>query len=127
MNCVNLSFIGSSLERVDEIASRIAKKGTESVIALHDKREGDIALSIAVPRTYPEKMQPLLQSIYMSDAVVFFPEAADSITGEEIVAISSHSRPGLIVADEDLGGKLLQLIGRRVTGWKLVVCGDNAE
>lgn len=127
MNCVNLCFLGSSLEWIDDLASRIAKKGTESDIVLHDKREGDIALSIAVPRTYPERMQPLLQSIYMSDAVVFFPEAADSITGEQIVAISSNSRPGLLVAEEELGKKLLQLIGHRVSGWRLLVSGDNNE
>lgn len=127
MNCVNLSFVGGSFERIDELAAKIAKKGTESDIVLHDKREGDIALSIAVPRTYPEKIQPLLQSIYMSDAVVFLPEAADSVTGEQIVAISSHSRPGLLVADEELGKKLLQLISQRAGGWKLLISGENTE
>ncbi len=127
MKSVNVSFIGSSFDTMDAIASRLAKKGTESDIALHDKREGDVAVSIAIPRTYPERIQPLLQSLSMADTVVFFPEAADSIVGEEIVAIGSYSRPGIVVADEDLGNKLLRLISQRTPGWKFVARGDNTE
>ncbi len=112
---------------MNSIASRLAKKGTESDIAIHDKREGDMAVSIAIPKTYPERIQPLLQSVSMSDTVVFFPEAADSTVGEEIVAIGSFSKPGAIVAYEELGKKLLQLISQRTQGWKLIVNGDNAE
>ncbi len=127
LKSVNASFIGSSFERMNAVASKIAKKGTESDIAIHDKREGDLALSISIPKTYPERIQPMLQSISMSDTVVFFPEAADSIVGEEIVAITNYSKPGIIVADEDLGGKLLQMLGKRSTGWKLVPSSENVE
>ncbi len=112
---------------MDAVASRIAKKGTESDISLHDKREGDIALSIAIPRTYPERIQPLLQCLSMSDSAVFFPESADSTVGEEIVAMSAFSRPGVIVAYEDLGGKLLDMLGRRVGGWTLIPRDGSEE
>lgn len=112
---------------MNSLASRLAKKGTESDISIHDKREGDLALSITIPKTYPDRIQPLLQSISMSDAVVFFPEAADSIAGEEIVAISSYSRPGLVVAEETLGSKLLEMLSKRTQGWSLLPLGENTE
>lgn len=124
---VNVSFVGSSLERMGEVAQRLAKKGTESDIEMHDKREGDVALSISIPRTYPERIQPLLQCISMSDAVVLFPEAADSTVGEEIVAISSYARPGAIVADQELGGRLLKMISQRTQGWRLLAPGEGVE
>jgi selenocysteine-specific translation elongation factor len=121
----NVSFIGSTVESMASVAASIARKGTESDLLLYDKREGDIAVSIVIPQTYPEKIQPLLQSLYMSDASVIFADTVDARLGEEIVAIGNFGLKGLIVADEQTGARVRSLIGSRVQGWSVVNSGDD--
>jgi selenocysteine-specific translation elongation factor len=127
MKFANVSFIGSSVELMSSVASGIARKGTESDLLIYDKREGDLAVSIVIPQTYPEKIQPLLQSLYMSDASVIFADTVDARLGEEIVALGNFGLSGLIVADEQTGERVRLLMGSRVQGWSVVSGGDAGK
>ena len=112
---------------MSSVASGIARKGTESDLLIYDKREGDLAVSIVIPQTYPEKIQPLLQSLYMSDASVIFADTVDARLGEEIVALGNFGLSGLIVADEQTGERVRLLMGSRVQGWSVVSGGDAGK
>ncbi len=109
------------------VARKLAKKGTESDISIFDKREGDTAISIAVPMTYPERMQPLLQSLRISDASVLFAEAVDATLGELIVALSAFGLNGAIVTPAGLSEKVLSIARTRLPGWTLIESGDECE
>jgi selenocysteine-specific translation elongation factor len=102
---------------LQRIASGIAKKGTESDLILYDKKERETALSIVIPKTYPERIQPLLYAMYMSDAAIFAPETADSIAGEMIVALSAFHKSGVVISGSDGMDRLTQILKSRGGNW----------
>ena len=54
----------------EELASKLGKKGTESDITLYNHKKGETALAVAVPTRYPEKLSPLLFSLYLGNEVI---------------------------------------------------------
>ncbi|MBX8644692.1 MAG: hypothetical protein KIY12_08235 [Thermoplasmata archaeon] len=127
MRFANVVFVGDTTEVLSSIASRIAKKGTASDLLIFDKREGDMAVSITVPQTYPERVQPLLQSLYMSDAAVLFASSIDSTFGEEIVAISTFSLPGIVVAESGIADRVASLVKSRLAGWNVMTKDEDVD
>ena len=127
MKFANISFVGHSSEKMVSFAQKLAKKGTESDLAIFDKREGDIAMSIAVPKTYPERMQPLLQSLRLSDASVLFADAVDGTLGELIVSLSTFGLPGVVVADSTISEKVFSIAKTRLPGWTMLEYDDDCE
>ena len=65
----------------------MAKKGTQTDLTLYDKKESDVIRTWIVPSGFPEKIQPLLQAINLSEFVVLYVTALDKFTGEQIVAL----------------------------------------
>ena len=84
MESVNFTLIAD-----ESIAKDFGKKGTESDLTIYDKKEGDIIRTWTVPTGYPEKIQPLLQSLNMSEYVILDVSKLDKFTGEQIIAIDS--------------------------------------
>ncbi len=72
-----------------DIASEFGKKGTETDIALYDRKESDIIKTWVTPNGFPEKIQPLLQAINLAEFVIFFVDKLDKFTGEQIIALDS--------------------------------------
>lgn len=72
-----------------ELASRIAKPGTESDIALFNYRDGERHLNIASPVRYPAKLSSLVFSLHMSNVVLLDISEMSREVGEIIVAIDS--------------------------------------
>ncbi len=68
------------------IAGELGKKGTSSDITIYDRKTNDKIISYCFPNTYPEKLQPLLQSIAMSDYAIINISKLDTFLGEQIVA-----------------------------------------
>jgi len=127
VKCINVAFAGTSQEKLHSVARNICKKGTESDISIYDRKEADIALSISVPRTYPERIQPLLQCISMSDYVVLFLDTLDATAGEEIIAATCFERQGVVVSDQETGSKALRMISAISRGWRLIESGHETE
>jgi len=69
------------------IAGELGKKGTSSDITIYDRKTNDKIISYCFPNTYPEKLQPLLQSIAMSDYAIINISKLDTFLGEQLVAV----------------------------------------
>ena len=69
------------------IASNFGKKGTQTDLTLHDKKESDIIRTWVTPNGFPEKIQPLFQAIAMSEFAILYITSLDKFTGEQIVAL----------------------------------------
>jgi selenocysteine-specific translation elongation factor len=82
LNSFNFVLLGDTT-----IANELGKKGTSSDITIYDRKTNDKIISYCFPNTYPEKLQPLLQSIAMSDYVIINISKLDSFLGEQLIAV----------------------------------------
>lgn len=82
MNSFNFVLLGDTT-----IANELGKKGTSSDITIYDRKTSDKIISYCFPNTYPEKLQPLLQSIAMSNYAIINISKLDSFLGEQLIAV----------------------------------------
>ncbi len=81
MNSFNFVLLGDTT-----IANELGKKGTSSDITIYDRKTNDKIISYCFPNTYPEKLQPLLQSVAMSNYAIINISKLDSFLGEQLIA-----------------------------------------
>lgn len=89
----------AALEADAELAKKIGKKAGESDFTIYNCKEGDAVLSIYHPSKYPEKVQPLLYSLYLCDVAYIRPMQIDKFTGEMIVACATFGKKLIVIAD----------------------------
>src|SRR5580765_106716 len=82
LNSLNFVILGDA-----SIASNLGKKGTSTDITIYDRKTNDQIFSYCFPNTYPDKLQPLLQSIAVSDYAILNISHLDSFLGEQILAL----------------------------------------
>ena len=82
MNSFNFVLLGDTT-----IANELGKKGTSSDITIYDRKTNDKIISYCFPNTYPEKLQPLLQSVAMSNYAIINISKLDSFLGEQLIAV----------------------------------------
>ena len=82
MRSVNFVVLGEQT-----IANDFGKKGTVTDITVYDRKESDIIRTWVVPNGFPEKIQPLLQAINISEYVIFYVASLDRYIGEQIIAL----------------------------------------
>ena len=100
----------AALEADAELAKKIGKKSGETDFTIYNCKEGEGVLSIYHPSKYPEKMQPLLYSLYLSDVAYIRPNAIDKFTGEQIVACAVFGRKLIVVVDKVAQGEIEPLL-----------------
>ena len=83
----------------EELASKLGKKGTESDITLYNHKKGETALAVAVPTRYPEKLSPLLFSLYLGDEVILVIDRLDKEIGEMLVACDIMGKKGTLILE----------------------------
>jgi len=71
------------------IASQFGKKGTATDMTMYDKKEAGVIRTYTTPNGFPEKIQPLLQTINLAEYVIFHVNKLDKFTGEQIIALDS--------------------------------------
>lgn len=71
------------------VAAQFGKKGTATDMTMYDKKEAGIIRTWTVPNGFPEKIQPLLQTINLAEYVIFHINKLDKFVGEQIVALDS--------------------------------------
>lgn len=86
LNSLNFVILGDA-----SIASNLGKKGTSTDITIYDRKTNDQIFSYCFPNTYPDKLQPLLQSIAVSDYAILNISHLDSFLGEQILALDIFS------------------------------------
>jgi len=71
------------------IASQFGKKGTATDMTMYDKKEAGVIRTYTAPNGFPEKIQPLLQTINLAEYVIIHVNKLDKFTGEQIIALDS--------------------------------------
>lgn len=69
-----------------ELASMLGKKGTDSDITLYNHKKGEKALTVAVPSRYPDRLPPLLFSLYLGEEIILVIDRIDKEIGEMMIA-----------------------------------------
>ncbi|MBI2545472.1 MAG: elongation factor Tu [Candidatus Aenigmarchaeota archaeon] len=118
MESINFTFLGD-----ESILKDFAKKGTSSDITLYDRKDSDIIRTWAAPTGFPEKIQPLFQTINMGEYVILYVTKLDKFTGEQIIALDVLGKSnGILVHSYDVDReKLLMMIkGTVVENYKIV-------
>ena len=82
MKSVNFVVLGDQ-----SIAGGFGKKGTETDLTMYDRKEQGIIRTWVAPNGFPERIQPLIQAINMSEFAVLHITALDRFAGEQIVAL----------------------------------------
>ena len=93
MRSVNFVVLGEQT-----IANDFGKKGTVTDITVYDRKESDIIMTWVVPNGFPEKIQPLLQAINISEYVIFYVASLDRYTGEQILALDMLKKKDGIIS-----------------------------
>lgn len=80
------------------LAADLGKKGTETDLTLYDRKESEIIRTWITPNGFPEKIQPLFQAINLAEFVIFYVDALDKFTGEQIIALDSLQKENGILS-----------------------------
>jgi selenocysteine-specific translation elongation factor len=79
------------------IAAQFGKKGTSTDMTMYDKKESGAIRTWTIPNGFPEKIQPLLQTINLAEYVIFHITKLDKFVGEQIIALDSlKKRDGIL-------------------------------
>lgn len=90
------------------VAAQFGKKGTATDMTMYDKKESDVIRSYVAPNGFPEKIQPLLQTINMAEYVIFHVGKLDRFAGEQIVALDSlKKKDGILSHSYDVDENML--------------------
>ncbi|MFY9301087.1 MAG: EF-Tu/IF-2/RF-3 family GTPase [Candidatus Nitrosotenuis sp.] len=93
LKSVNFVVLGDQ-----SIAAQFGKKGTATDMTMYDKKESDVIRTYTVPNGFPEKIQPLLQTINLAEYVIFYVNKLDKFTGEQIIALDMLKKTHGIIA-----------------------------
>jgi selenocysteine-specific translation elongation factor len=106
LNSFNFVLLGDTT-----IANELGKKGTSSDITIHDRKTNDKIISYCFPNTYPEKLQPLLQSVAMSNYAIINISKLDSFLGEQLIAVDIFGiKNGFILYGYEIDGEKVRNI-----------------
>lgn len=111
MKSINFVVLGD-----DAIVSQLGKKGTTTDISIYDKKTSDSIYTFTVPLTFPEKIQPLIQAINMSEYAILNITKIDKYLGEQIVALDSlNFNNGFILHSYDIDEEKIKLLIRNTS------------
>lgn len=122
MSSINFAILGDT-----SIANELGKKGTSSDITIHDKKTNENIISYCFANTYPEKLQPLLQSVAMADYAIINISKLDTFLGEQIVAAETLGiKNGFILHSYEVDPEKIKNIIKN-TGLSSFVILDSLE
>lgn len=84
---VNVVFLGSEAN-----AATLGKRGMQTDMTFFGRKESGVIRTYVVPNGFPEKIQPLFQSINLAEHAVFYVESLDRFAGEQILALDATSK-----------------------------------
>ena len=106
MESVNFVILGDQ-----SIATDFGKKGTSTDLTLFDRKEAEKIYTFVTPNGFPEKIQPLFQSIALAEYVIFHVSALDKFTGEQILALDAlGKKDGILSHSYDVDETRLDLM-----------------
>lgn len=84
LDSVNAVFLGSEAN-----AAILGKRGMQTDMTFFGRKESGVIRTYVVPSGFPEKIQPLFQSINLAEHVIFYVESLDRFAGEQILALDA--------------------------------------
>ncbi|MEM3007931.1 MAG: EF-Tu/IF-2/RF-3 family GTPase [Candidatus Nitrosotenuis sp.] len=106
MKSVNFVVLGDQTT-----AAKLGKKGTATDITIYDKKEAGVIRTYTTPSGFPDKIQPLLQTINLAEYVIFHVNTLDRFTGEQIIALDMLKKSqGVISHGYDVDENTLNLM-----------------
>lgn len=112
---VNIAVLGKQ-----SIAEGFGRRGTVTDLAMFDKRQAGVVRTWVAPAGFPDKVQPLLQALGMSEHVVFCVDSLDRFAGEQVIALDLLGKASGILAHTDgVDGDVLESMvgGTAVEGY----------
>ena len=88
------------LDTEHSIAKDLGKKGTASDFTLFNFKNEKGILVACEPTSYPEKLQPLLYCLALSDVVLLSTSKLDKFFGEMLVTAELSGKPGYVLGDD---------------------------
>jgi len=104
VNSINFVLLGDA-----SIAAQLGKKGTATDIAIYDRKTPDTIYTWTAPVAFPEKIQPLMQSVNIAEYAILNASRLDRYLGEQIVALDSAGfRDGFVLHSYDVDREKLR-------------------
>jgi selenocysteine-specific translation elongation factor len=125
LNSFNFVLLGDTT-----IANELGKKGTSSDITIYDRKTNDKIISYCFPNTYPEKLQPLLQSVAMSNYAIINISKLDSFLGEQLIAVDIFGiKSGFILYGYEIDGEKVRNIIKNtgLSSFQIVDCLEQLK
>lgn len=82
MESINFVCLGQT-----EFVKELGKKGQSSDVTTYDKKKDDRIMTYVIPSGYPEKIQPLITAVNLSEYSIVNVNKLDRYLGEQIVAL----------------------------------------
>ena len=82
MESINFVCLGQT-----EFVKELGKKGQSSDVTTYDKKKDDRIMTYVIPSSYPEKIQPLITAVNLSEYSIVNVNKLDRYLGEQIVAL----------------------------------------
>jgi selenocysteine-specific translation elongation factor len=79
---INLVLLGQEEDYTTIIKEMGAKKGTTTDISIYDRKIDDVIYTYAIPITFPDKIQPLIQAINLEQYAILSVTNVDRYLGE---------------------------------------------
>ena len=85
MKSINFVIVGDDYQ----IAAELGKKGTSTDLSIYDRKTQDAIYTWAVPITFPEKIQSLMQAMNIAEYAILNVTKIDKYLGEQILALDA--------------------------------------
>lgn len=115
---VNVVFLGSEAN-----AATLGKRGMQTDMTFFGRKESGVIRTYVVPNGFPEKIQPLFQSINLTEHVIFYVESLDRFAGEQILALDAMAKESGILCHApavDHGTLVRAVQGTVISKYKIV-------
>ena len=84
MKSINFVIVGDY-----QIASELGKKGTTTDLSIYDRKTQDTIYTWAVPITFPDKIQSLMQATNIAEYAILNVTKIDKYLGEQVLALDA--------------------------------------
>jgi len=95
----------------EEIARETGKRESESDLEFYHRKHSEAMITMIYPRGFPQKINPLMQALHLSDFVLLDVEKINAELGEKIVAIDALGKQkGFLVVGEETDKETLSQV-----------------
>jgi len=113
---INLVLLGQEEDYTTIIKQMGAKKGTSTDISIYDRKIDDVIYTYAIPNTFPDKIQPLIQAINLGQYAILSVTNVDKYLGEQIIALDSlNFTDGFILHSYEVDEEKLRALVRNTS------------